>query len=102
MNDIYEFYDSMSDISVATKDAIDSLKLAREKVQLALKMVNDTKKYGGKIAISPIPISITVNDVHRELLFFELLLNQTHGVTNTLTFQELLELTNYSINEDEF
>ncbi len=46
--------------------------------------------------------NVTTNDIHCNLLFLELLLNQTHGVTNTVAFQELLELTNYSIYEEKF
>jgi hypothetical protein len=101
MNNIHEYYDSMADISVLTGEAINSLELVREKVRLALKVINNVKKYGGDMGISPIS-SVTTNDVHRNLLFLELLLNQTHGVTNTLIFQELLELTNYFTDEEEF
>jgi hypothetical protein len=100
MNNIHEYYDSMADISVLTGEAINTLELVREKVQLALKMISSVKKHNGNMAVSPIS-NVTVNDVHRNLLFFELLLNQTYGVTNTLTFQELLELTNYFTHEEE-
>ena len=98
MNNIYECYDDMTDISVLTREAIESLEEAKKKVQEALIAINGFRKHGN-MAISPIS-NITTNDVHRNLLFFELLLNQTHGVTNTLTFQELLELTKYLINEE--
>jgi hypothetical protein len=102
MNNIHEYYDSMADISVLTGEAINTLELVREKVQLALKMINSVKKHSGNVVVSPVS-NVTVNDIHHGLLFFELLLNQTFGVTNTLTFQELLELTNYFTNsEDEF
>jgi hypothetical protein len=100
MNKIHEYYDNMADISVSTREAIESLELARKKVQEALITINGFKKYGNE-TISFVS-NVTTNDVYRNLLFFELLLNQTLGVTNTLTFQELLELTNYSANEEEF
>jgi hypothetical protein len=90
----------MADISVSTRQAIESLKLARKNVQEALIAINSFRKHGDT-AISPVS-NVTTNDVHRNLLFFELLLNQTFGVTNTFTFQELLELTNHLINEEEF
>ena len=101
MNNIHEYYDSIADISVLTGEAINTLELVREKVQLALNMISAVKKHSGNMAVSPIS-NLTTNDVHRDLLFFELLLNQTHGVINALTFQELLELTNYSVDEEEF
>jgi hypothetical protein len=100
MNNIHEYYDSMADISVLTREAVNSLELVREKVRLALKEISAVRKHGGNMAVSPIS-NATINDVHRDLLFFELLLNQTHGVTNTLTFQELLELTSYLTNEEK-
>jgi hypothetical protein len=95
-----EYYDTIADISVATNEAISNLNLAKEKVQLALQMIYRAKKQNGNTPISFVS-NVTTNDVHHNLLFFELLLNQTFGVINTLTFQELLELTNYSINEEE-
>ena len=101
MNNIYEYYDDMADISILTGEAINTLEyLVKTKIQEALCRINDVKKHGGDTAISPVS-NVTINDVHRNLLFFELLLNQTCGVTNTLAFQELLELTNYSINKEE-
>jgi hypothetical protein len=36
MNNIHEYYDNMADISVSTRQAIEGLELAREKVQEAL------------------------------------------------------------------
>ncbi|MEG4289963.1 hypothetical protein Q5692_23885 [Microcoleus sp. C2C3] len=101
MNNIHEYYDNMADISVSTRQAIESLELARQNVQEALRTINSSKKHGGDTTISFVS-NVTTNDVHRNLLFFELLLNQTFGVTNTLTFQELLELTKYSASEEEF
>jgi hypothetical protein len=99
---IYEYYDNMTNISVVTRDALNTLDLAREKIRLALAMISDIKNHGGNIAISPTPVThLTINDVHRDLLFFELSLNQTRGVINTLTFQELLELTSYLTDEEE-
>jgi hypothetical protein len=100
MNNIHEHYDNMADISVSTRQAIEGLELARENLQEALIVLNSFKKRGD-LKISSVS-NVTVNDVHRNLLFLELLLNQTFGVINTLTFQELLELTNYSVNEEEF
>jgi hypothetical protein len=100
MNNIDEFYDDMADISVLRRDAINNIKLAREKIQLGLKRIDSVKKYNGNTGISPVS-NVTTNDVHRDLLFFELLLNQTHGVTTTLNFQELIELTNYFTDEEE-
>ena len=100
MNDNVEYYDNMADISVSTRQAIDSLELARKNVQEALRTINAFKKQGDT-TISFVS-NVTTNDVHRNLLFLELLLNQTFGVTNTLAFQELLQLTNYSVNEEEF
>ncbi len=99
MNNIHEYYDNMADVSVSTRQAIESLELARKNVQEALRTINSSKKHGGDTTISFVS-NVTTNDVHRNLLFFELLLNQTFGVTNTLAFQELLELTNYSVNEE--
>ena len=98
MNNIHEYYDNMADISVTTKDAIEHLEVARQNVQEALRTINAFKKHGDT-TISFVS-NVTTNDVHRNLLFLELLLNQTLGVTNTLTFQELLELTNSSISEE--
>jgi hypothetical protein len=100
MNNIHEYYDNMADVSVSTRQAIESLELAKKNVQEALRKINGSKKYGDT-TISFVS-NITTNDVHRNLLFLELLLNQTFGVTNTLAFQELLELTEYSVNEEEF
>ncbi|NQE35216.1 hypothetical protein [Microcoleus asticus] len=100
MNSIHEYYDSMADISVTTREAIESLELARKNVQEALRTINGFKKHGD-MTISFVS-NVTTNDVHRNLLFLELLLNQTFGVTNTLTFQELLELTSYELKEEDF
>jgi len=98
--DNVEYYDNIADISVSTREAIESLELAKKKVQEALIAINGFKKHGD----TPISFvsNVTVNDLHRNLLFFELLLNQTYGVTNTFIFQELLEQTNYSTNEEDF
>jgi hypothetical protein len=100
MSNIHEYYDNMADIAVSTRQAIESLELASKKVQEALAAINGFKK-DSNTTISFVS-NVTVNDVHRNLLFLELLLNQTFGVTNTLTFHELLELTNYSFSEEEF
>jgi len=100
-NNIHEHYDKMADVSVSIREAIESLGETKKKVQEALIATNGLKKHGGDTTISFIS-NVTTNDVHRNLLFLELLLNQTFGVTNTLAFQELLGLTNYSIEEDEF
>ena len=100
MNNIHEYYDTMTDVSVLSHEAINAIGLAREKVQLAFGAISNLKRHGDT-AISPVS-NVTTNDVIRNLLFFELLLNQTHGVTSTLTFQELLELTSYLTNEEEF
>ena len=100
MNHVHEYYDNMADISISTREAIESLELARKNVQEAFIKINGFKKYGNE-TISFVS-NVTTNDVHRNLLFLELLLNQTLGVTNTLIFEELLGLTNYSINEEEF
>jgi hypothetical protein len=99
MNDIHEYYDNVTEVSVLTGDAIKSLKVANKNVQQALRLIKDLKGHGDT-AISPIS-SITTNEVHRNLLFFELLLNQTLGVTSTLIFQELLESTSYLTSEWE-
>ena len=99
MNNIHEHYDNMADVSVSTREAIQHLKLAKQNVEKALCTINAFKKCGDT-TISFVS-NVTTNDVHRNLLFFELLLNQIFGVTNTLTFQELLELTNYSLDEEE-
>jgi hypothetical protein len=101
MDNVYEYYDNIADISFLAREAIKSLEATKKEVQLALKIINRVKKYNGDTAISPTS-NATAHDIYRDLLFFELLLNQTHGVTNTLTFKELLELTNYSVNEEEF
>ena len=98
MNNIHEYYDTMTDVSVLSLEAINAIGLAKEKVQLALEAISNLKGHGDT-AISPVS-NVTINDVIRNLLFFELLLNQTHGVTSTLTFQELLELTSCLINEE--
>lgn len=100
MNNIHDFYDDMADISVSTREAIESLELARKNVQKALTAIIKFKKRGD----APISFvsTVTVNDVHRNLLFFELLLNQTRGVVDTTPFQELLELTNYSEDSDRY
>jgi hypothetical protein len=99
MNNIHEYYDRMADISVSARNAIESLELAQKNVQEALIAINSFKKHG-EMTISFVS-NVTTNDVHRNLLFLELLINQTFGVANALTFQELLELTNYSLNEEE-
>lgn len=100
MNNIAEYYDDIADISVATREAINSLESAREKVQLALGMIRNVKKHNSDTPISHVS-SVTKSDVHCNLLFLESLLNQTFGVINTSVFRELLELTNYSINEED-
>ncbi|WP_445248995.1 hypothetical protein [Microcoleus sp. OTE_8_concoct_300] len=100
MNNIHEYYDDMADISVSTREAIESLELAKQKIQEALRTINAYKNQGDTI-ISFVS-NVTTNDVHRHLLFLELLLNQTFGVTDTLIFQELLKLADYSVNEEEF
>ena len=99
MNNIHEYYDNMADVSESTRQAIESLELARKNVQEALITISKFKKHSD-MTISFVS-NVTTNDVHRNLLFFELLLNQTFGVINTLTFQELLELTNYFTNDEE-
>jgi hypothetical protein len=101
MNNIHEYYDNMADVSASTRQAIKSLELAKKNVQEALRTINACKKHGSDATISFVS-NVTMNDVHRNLLFFELLLNQTCGVTNTITFQELLELTSYLASEEEF
>ncbi len=98
MDSIHKFYDSMAEISISTHTAIANLKRAKESVQQALHEIQGFKKHSD-MPISPVS-NITINDVHRDLLFFELLLNQTHGVASTFTFQELLELTNYLVDEE--
>ena len=100
MNNIHEYYDDMADISDSTRQAIENLESAIKCVQEALRTTNAYKKQGDT-AISSVS-SVTTDDVRRNLLFFELLLNQTFGVVDTLVFQELLELTNYSASEEEF
>jgi hypothetical protein len=100
MNNIHEYYDNMADVSVSTKQAIKSLGLARENVQEALRTINAFRKHGDT-TISFVS-NVTTNDVHRNLLFLELLLNQTFGITSTLVFEELLELTTFSPDEEEF
>ena len=99
MNNIHEYYDSVTEISVLTKEAIENLELAKASVQLALSTASGLKKHGN-MAISPVS-NVTINDVHRNLLFLELLLNQTFGVTDTLVFQELVEVFCYLTNEEE-
>ena len=99
MNNIHEYYDNMADISTSIRSAIESLELARKNVQEALRTINRSREHSNT-TISFVS-DVTTNDVHRNLLFFELLLNQTHGVISTLAFQELLELTNYLANEEE-
>ena len=99
MNNIHEYYDSMADISVSTRNAIESLELARKNAKEALRTINGLKKHSDT-TISFVS-NATINDVHRNLLFLELLLNQTFGVTDTFAFQELLELTNYLVDEEE-
>jgi hypothetical protein len=89
----------MTEVSVLAREAIESLELAKNSVQHALRTIKYLKRHGD-IAISPIS-NVTTNDVHRNLLFFELLLNQTLGVTSTLVFYELLDLTSYLTNEGE-
>ena len=83
-NNIHEYYDNMADISVSTRQALENLELARKNVQEALIAINSFKKHGDT-TISFVS-NVTVNDVHRNLLFLELLLNQSFGVTNTLAF----------------
>ena len=100
MNNIHEYYDNMADVSVSTRQAIESLELARKNVQEALGTLNGFRKHGDT-TISFVS-NVTINDVLRNLLFFELLLNQTFGVTSTFTFQELLELTSHLADEEKF
>jgi hypothetical protein len=99
MNNTYEYYDSVNEISVLTGEAINNMELIRENVRQALYIINSLKEHGNA-PISPVS-NITINDVHRNLLFFELLLNQTHGVISTFTFQELVEVFCYSSNEED-
>lgn len=96
---IQKYHDDMADISTTTREAIANLELARKNVQEALLAIKKVKNQGDMV-ISFVS-SVTTKDVQRNLLFLELLLNQTFGVTNTLAFQELLELTNYSLTEEE-
>ena len=98
MNDIHEYYDSVTEISILTGEAINTMGLVREKVRQALCTVNSLKRHGDS-PISPIS-NVTINDVRRNLLFLELLLNQTFGVTDTSTFQELVDVFCYSTNEE--
>jgi hypothetical protein len=100
MDSIHEYYDSMADISISTREAIESIELAKKNVQEALIVINRFKNQGDT-AISFLS-NVTANDIRRNLFFLELLLNQTHGVTNTLTFQELLGLTSYLTDDKEF
>jgi hypothetical protein len=90
----------MADISIATSDAVDQLGLARKNVQEALIAINQLKKQGDTL-ISPVS-SLTTKDTQRNLLFLELLLNLVFGLIQTPDFQELLDLTNYSNNEENF
>ena len=99
MNNIHEYYDSVTEISVLTGEAINTMGLVRERVKEALCIIKGLKRHGDA-PISPIS-NITINDVHRNLLFFELLLNQAHGVTITSTFQELVEVFCYLTNEED-
>jgi len=99
MNNIHEYYDNVTEISVLTGEAINTMGLVREKVQEALCIINGLKRHGDA-PISPIS-NITINEVYRNLLFFELLLNQAHGVTSTSTFQELVEIFSYLTNEED-
>lgn len=100
INSIHKYYDNMADISASTKKAIESLELARKNVQEALLTINGLRK-NGDMTISFVS-NVTTSDVIRNLLFLELLLNQTFGVTDTLVFRELLELTNYSLTDEDF
>jgi len=100
MNNIHDYYDDITEVSALTKEAIEKLELAKHSVQHALRTIKNLKKHGD-IAISPIS-NVTTNDVQRNLLFFELLLNQTLGVTKTLEFYELLELTSHLTIEGEY
>ena len=99
MNNIHEYYDSVTEISVLTGEAINTMGLVRDKVKQALCVIKNLKA-NGDAPISPIS-NITINEVRRDLLFFELLLNQTLGVTNTSTFQELVEVFCYLTNEEK-
>ncbi|MEG5007860.1 hypothetical protein QUB17_30000 [Microcoleus sp. B5-C4] len=100
MTNIHECYDTLFDVSVDTKGAIESIKLAQQKVREALIAVTTLKRQGN----TPISFvsNVTVVDVHRNLLFLDLLLSQTFGVCRTDTFEELLELTNFETKEDEW
>ena len=99
MNNIHEYYDNMAEVSVSTRQALKNLELAKENVQEALRIINASKKHGGT-TISFVS-NVTTNDIQRNLLFFELLLNQTFGLVQYSVFQELLELTNYNIFDEE-
>ncbi|MEG3936282.1 MULTISPECIES: hypothetical protein [unclassified Microcoleus] len=97
---IEKYCDTLCEISANTREVIQSLKLAQQKLREALITATPLKKY------SDVPISfvsnVTIVDVHRNLLFLDLLLSQTFGVTNTDAFRELLELTNFELKEDEW
>ncbi|MEG4583052.1 hypothetical protein QUA71_26075 [Microcoleus sp. MON1_C5] len=101
MINVHEYYDKMADVSDATRQAIESLELARKNIQEALIAINGVRKQGD--ATISFVSNVTTNDVHRNLLFLELLLNQTFGLVQSSVFRELLELTNYnSGGEEEF
>ncbi|MEG4488817.1 hypothetical protein [Microcoleus sp. D2_18a_B4] len=93
-------YDTLSDVSADTREAIESIKLAQQKVREALIAITTLKRQGD----TPISFvsNVTIIDVHRNLLFLDLLLSQTFGVCRTDTFGELLELTNFESSEHEW
>ncbi|MEG4855745.1 hypothetical protein QUB10_33415 [Microcoleus sp. B5-D4] len=100
MTNIHEYYDSMADISVSIRGAVENLELAKKNVQEALIAINALRKQGDT-TISFVS-NVTTNDVHRNLLFLELLLNQNSGLVQYFVFQELLSLTTYESSQEEF
>jgi len=97
---IETYYDDITDISIDVAETVNDFELVVDRIRLQLKSIVALKKRVGDIPISPTS-NITINDVHRSLLFLELLLNQTRGVINTSTFQEIVTLADYSVEEDE-
>ena len=67
MNNIHEYYDTMTDVSVLSHEAINAIGLAREKVQLALGVISNLKRHGDT-AIFPVS-NVTTNDVIRICYF---------------------------------
>lgn len=99
---LHEYYDHMADVSQTTREALESLEKVDEKINEALLVIKAVSGTATNTMTIGFSLDVTTNDVHRNLLFLQLLISQVKGVVQARAFRELLELTSYQLNEDEF